>query len=238
MTLLLIIAATALSCSTDTSEFNDAQGKNSTQYNTARIYEMSPSNLVNQYDEAGRVHNKLLANYLNSTHATATLPSIVSAIEALAAQDTDFAALSTQSYVPITTGQAYLISQNNVQDVLTSGSLSSAGTSSIETFFNLMVSFQSQNENYPAIYEAITVYEDSVISNTGLNNSDKKIILTTTSIARYAAYYSRQDGKGKDKDWRLSVGNIVNASSGASEGMAKAVTMSLCNGLNNARLNQ
>tara|TARA_R110002020_G_scaffold113688_1_gene261521 strand:+ start:9529 stop:10119 length:591 start_codon:yes stop_codon:yes gene_type:complete len=71
-----------------------------------------------------------------------------------------------------------------------------------------------QDEGYGDLYDFIISYEAMVAAHTTFTERDKQVILTFSSLVRYAAYPGStsmtEDGdEEEDEDWDLSVGNIM-----------------------------
>lgn len=134
-----------------------------------------------------------------------------------------------------TVSQQALVTNADIQIVLQDTALSPHAKTSLESFINQLFSQDYPLQNYELIYTTIVNYEAGVRSVSDMTDYDKKVILTTTSIARYAS--ARDKRKGKDKDWKLSRNNIIAAAGGAVESEAKSVVVSLANGIYRSKLN-
>src|SRR5690606_29453506 len=66
--------------------------------------------------------------------------------------------------------------------------------------------FENKEDEFESLYTFITSFETEISTGSQFNNEDKRVILTLCSIARYSVYYEK---KRKDKDWEISVGNII-----------------------------
>ena len=86
--------------------------------------------------------------------------------------------------------------------------------------------YRDQQAAYEIVYQFIIAYETGIIANGDYDAHDKRIILTTTSITRYAFYFAKTHRrKPRDRDWDISWGNIIGGTEGSSESTAKAITM-------------
>ncbi|MNR45584.1 hypothetical protein D3C85_1644470 [compost metagenome] len=104
--------------------------------------------------------------------------------------------------------------------------MTSLAKNSLSNFMNDALLWD--NVPYEDIHQLILLYELSVMNNDLFNTEDKRIILTTSSITRYALYY---DEERKDKDWGASVGNRVGGVSGAINNSSTALSRSLVTGI-------
>ncbi|AWH86531.1 hypothetical protein HYN59_16090 [Flavobacterium album] len=225
---LLLFAMASLSCSPEVQETENRQGQQNLLNETLRKPITMPANPDNEYDKAGWMHNQILEAYTYNTPAS--LAARVMAIESIAQADATFLSLAP-GYTSISTAQLNVIVQDNLTQVLSNSSLSAASQNNLNGIIDNIFDLESNASSYEAIYNLIVAYESGIIGNTALPESERKIILTTTSIARYAAFYDRK--KGKDKDWRMSRGSLTSAIYGSQEGPGKAIIMSLAGGLYN-----
>lgn len=78
--------------------------------------------------------------------------------------------------------------------------------------------------DYPEILVDVISYEKGIITDVSLTPEEKEVLLTVSSIVKYSLY---DNGDRKDKDWDLSVGNIVAAAYGAAHSGQDALLMGL-----------
>jgi len=87
-------------------------------------------------------------------------------------------------------------------------------------------------DDYEVIYNYIVAYETIVLKSTSFTESDKRVALITTSVARHSAYYrKKRPKKNKDPEWDLMVGNIIAATDGAATGIQESVMRALIVGI-------
>lgn len=85
------------------------------------------------------------------------------------------------------------------------------------------------DSDYDTLYQFIVDYESSVADDSSFGSTDRQMIFTATSIARFDYYFASQH-KGKpprDRDWDANIGNIAAALSGSQQSTAQAVSMSV-----------
>ncbi|RZK13163.1 MAG: hypothetical protein EOO46_00320 [Flavobacterium sp.] len=197
-----------------------------------------PENISNEYDTAGKLHYDLCEAFDISPSVISSLHEAVSATNGLAVGSQDFQLIVPGNYVSPSEQQLSYIIENPQRpvDVINQLALSGKGKTSLLNFVNTLDFFKSQGMTYDEIYSFIVSYEDSINQDVSFGEVDRKIIFTTTSIARYAHYFTERRKKKKpvrDKDWDVSIGNLVAGSDGSQESTAKAVSMSVAVGLYN-----
>ncbi|KGO93662.1 hypothetical protein [Flavobacterium subsaxonicum] len=187
----------------------------------------TPANTQNPYDFAGAAQNELLDLYLDGNYSYSSIEEVSEQVALLAIQHYTFGGQDT----PPT------ISQEQIAAILTnpSAALGAVATSpalsdtAAAAFSDFMVTLNAaQGATYEELYSLIISYEATVINNPAYSSTDKEVILTSTSIARYTIYYRK---KRKDRDWDTSVGNIVAGASGAEENTISAVAMAVVTGI-------
>jgi len=219
-----------LSCTNDTIESGTTEQpkpENSALASRQGVEEITPANAANLYDFAGEAQNELLDLYLDGNYSYSSIEEVSEQVALLAAQHY---ALGGQDTPPT-------ISQEQVASIVTnpSAALGAVATSpalsstAAAAFSDFMVTLNAaQGATYEELYSLIISYEATVINNPAYSSTDKEVILTSTSIARYTIYYRK---KRKDRDWDTSVGNIVAGASGAEENTISAVAMAVVTGI-------
>lgn len=230
---LIILPLLIISCNTDTIdniESIDSEISNKNTEKTARLMQnMTPENPANIYDFAGKLHNDILDAYLSGNYQYNTIGQISQQIETIAAQNNDLMLLTSGTNL---SPNLILIQEiiNNPQSKLDQTILNSTMTivakDNLSNFMNDILLWE--NDSYEEIYQYIISFESAVISNQAFNSEDKRIILTTSSIARYSTYY---DMERKDKDWDTSTGHRVAGLSGAIDDPCTAIKRSLVTGI-------
>ncbi len=211
-----------ISCSTD--EFTGIPETNSFKNeNVLKRYLLPPENNENEYDTLGRIHNSILEIYLSENHNHTTVEDINDEIQHLIYDYRNTELRGISATIPIELIIDIInFPETSLNRIVLNSHLSNSAKTSLSNFINSLLLLE--DEDYTAIYEFIVLYETTVIENTLFNSEDKRIILTTTSIARYSSYY--QKGR-KDKDWEILVGNIVATVSGALYDPLVAINMAL-----------
>ena len=231
---LLIISCTADNI--DTSDNSTDSNVNSKKLEkSARLVEnLTPENPANVYDLAGKLHNDILDTYLEGSYQYNTISQISQQIETIAVANNDLALLNFATNVPVNLEEIQAIVNNpeaELDEAIVNSSMTNAAKGSLSSFMNAALLWE--NEEYGTIYQSIVSYESSVMTNSQFSSEDKRIILTTSSIARYSLYYSKER---KDKDWETSVGNRVGGASGALDQSLTAIKMALITGISQNNL--
>lgn len=110
--------------------------------------------------------------------------------------------------------------------------MTAAGKVSLDSFVNSLLSLLDKEDNCDVFYDFVVNYEATIINNPLLTERDKRIILTTSSIARHTTYRAmKRPKKNTDPDWDLLIGNIMGGTDGAIYNRAEAITMALVTGI-------
>ena len=187
----------------------------------------NPVNTANPYDIAGKIHNDILDAYLTGYHTCSTIAQISQKVDSISALNNDLLNLETSS--PIVYSEIQEIIDNpqiELEQAIANSPMTSTAKNCLSSFMASIPLWQA-NE-YSAIHQSIISFEASVVSNSQFSTEEKRIILTTSSITRYAIYYTKER---KDKDWETSVGNRVGAVQGAIANFSAAVKRSTVAGL-------
>lgn len=236
---LVILPLLIISCTTDnfdTANSIDSKVSDKKSENGARLVQtLTPENPANVYDYAGKLHNDLLETYLAGNYQYSTIAQISEQVHAIAAGSSDVVLLNLEPNLSDNFEEIQEIINNpeaKLEEAITNSSMTNAAKISLSSFMNAALLWK--NEEYGAIYESIISYESAVMTNTNFSDEDKRIILTTSSIARYSLYYDKQPPY--DEDWGTSVGNRVGGVSGAIDNSFTAISRSLIIGImiNNA----
>ncbi len=220
-----------VSCSSD-NETTNSENVNSIY---AQRVTTLPGNDANPYDEVGWLYNELFDTYYTNGNLGGTVSQIASQVQTIADANTSFNLIKGSPYHNVSSTRVqYLVEHATtcVNDVITASSMSTAGKSSLTSFVNSFITFLSTENDCDVIYQKVVAYENEVLHSVALNNTDKRIILTTTSVTRYLSYRNnKKPKKNTDPDWTVLIGNIVASTEGAEYGSAEAATMALVTGI-------
>ena len=231
---LVILPLLIISCTTDTidnAETGISKVSGNKSEKGARLMQtLTPENPENVYDYVGKLHNDLLETYLAGNYQYSTISQISEQIETISTANSDLMLLNLERGVPVNLEEIQEIVNNpeaKLDEVIANSSMTTAAKISLSSFMNAALLWK--NEEYGAIYQSIISYESAVMTNTEFSGEDKRIILTTSSIARYSLYYDKKPPY--DEDWGTSVGNRVGGVSGAIDNSLTAISRSLITGI-------
>lgn len=227
----IILSTGVVSCSSDIETTNS---ENLTTFSAKRIISL-PENEVNPYDEAGLLYNELFDTYYTNGNLGSTVSQIATQVQTIADANASFNSIKEFPYHSVSSTRVqYLLEHPTtcVNDVISASSMSTVGKSSLANFVNFFIVFLGTESDCDVIYQKVVAYESAVLLNSLLTETDKRIILTTTSITRHSAYRARKKPKkNTDPDWDIFIGNIIASTEGAEYGSAEAATMALVTGI-------
>lgn len=189
---------------------------------------IGPTNDANPFDIAGSIHNEILQTFDQTNFNSQSIEEIAFLIDSIASVNSGIISLSNDAALSSRLSEITWIvnSDNAIDEVLAVSALSGNAKASLLTFANSLLLMTA--DSYENIHSMIVFYEASVLSNSTFTNNDKRIILTTTSVARYSIYIEKR----KDKDWETGVSKIAATVSGAEQGvilgLKMALTIELC----------
>lgn len=225
------------SCSADTNSEGNFIESSTNQSNVSlqRVTGLYPENPANSYDAAGQLYYDISESFYSLMPVTFSTTETIQQVEAIANANFEFQSLKPSSYTSPTAARLDYILNNpqlSKNEILQNSGMSAIAKESLGGFLDPVMLYHVQHFEYDSIYHFITDYEMGIIGNNTYSAQDKKIILTTTSIARYALYFAKKHRrKPRDRDWDISWGNIVAGTEGSSESTAKAIIMSAVIGL-------
>jgi len=195
-----------------------------------------PDNKDNAYDASGKLHNEICEAYLMADYTTDSLAEIIAKVELVSARNSNFISMKPIAYQPPTANQISLILNSadpKATAIIANSEMSTKAKLRLETFMNSPSILAGQYADYEVLYQFIIDYEDTIITDSLLTVTDKRLILTTTSIARHAYYFaSKKKKRPRDRDWDINWTGIIAGTEGAGESMAKAITMSVVTAIN------
>ncbi|MGL2965864.1 hypothetical protein [Flavobacterium sp. XGLA_31] len=227
-----ILCSFFISCNTSSEEGFTG----STQRLAGTTLDTIPISPTNPYDATGQVYYELLTAYYQGELRPFTLTGIIT-------QSTEIAN-ATPSFLALTKGVPYVFTASDrVASIVSQPEAclattidatlnTTAAKSSLTDFVGSLLSLTAKEDTYDPIYTYIVAYEDSVLRSATFTERDKKIILTTASIARHTVYAKKKKPKkNTDPDWTLLVGNITAAIDGAGVSSEEAIMRALVTGI-------
>jgi hypothetical protein len=220
-----------VSCSSD----NETTNSENVNVISAQRVTTLPGNDANPYDDVGWLYNELFDTYYTNENLGGTVSQIITKVQTIADGSKSFNSIKSSSYNDVSSVRVhYLLDHETtcVTDVISASSMTTVGKSSLTNFVNFFITFLSSENDCDVIYQEVVDYENEVLLNPSLTETDKRIILTTTSVARHSAYRAtKKPKKNTDPDWTVLIGNIIASTEGAEYGSAEAATMALVTGI-------
>ncbi|WP_348811289.1 hypothetical protein [Flavobacterium maritimum] len=185
--LCLVLPFLVISCSTE-SDFNPSENSNASGPGLSADSPI-PQNSSNPFDKIGKEYYDSVGKYLKNNK----VPN-------------DNQVISDQMKLIISSEELALIitdPENKLIATVERSILSREAKIHLEQFVNTLL--KRQNREYKTVYNDIVSYETAIQESKTLNEQEKEIILTTTSITRYSLYAETEEHK--DRDWETSVAN-------------------------------
>ncbi|MNS18526.1 hypothetical protein D3C72_502210 [compost metagenome] len=165
-----------------------------------------PENKANPFDGKGKKYYDLLIAYLQNNRVPNSISEVTDQIQFLFANyPSDWStgrgplSISSEELVLIMNDPKYKLSE-----IIESSSLSSVAKLDLVNFIQTL-SVQ-QDMEYAEVYKYIVSYESTIIESTKLSGDEKEIILSVSSVSRFALY-AESGGGDTDRDWETSVAN-------------------------------
>lgn len=200
------------SCSTDASNLSSATpnslgaDKDISTFNI-RNGDAMPSNSENPYDKDWRIPTKLSQDYSAENSIAASDGSIVHSPIAINS-------LRGTNYDPKLSGKfSYSSSDNrtNLFEIIDTSNMTATGKFILSDFIRSVQSVSMKEHRYVVLYDFVVKFERDILSNPLLAETDKKIILTASSIVRYSTYAAREESvEAIDPDWTKLIAHIIN----------------------------
>lgn len=202
---------------------------------SSKVSNPLPGNNNNPYDEAGWLHTELFEAYYETGDSGGTVSEVVTAVEKLANSSNSFNAVKNPDYNPVSAIEVqHLLDHPTtcVADAIVTSSMTVPAQLSLQNFVNSYLLLSTHEDNADVLYEYVIEYESIVLKALLLTETDKRILLTATSIVRHSTYKARKKPKkNTDPDWTIFVGNITAAIEGAEDGSAEAVMKAIVTGI-------
>lgn len=151
------------------------------------VYAQQPANSRNPFDNAGRIHNQLVEEYLRrfpSGHQG--INEVATAMQTIANNNADYRGLgeSPIDARAIEAGAADIT--NNFRKVVSNAKVSAAAKTEIQSLLDHMFTVADGTSGYAEFHRYVLAYEDRAIANRALSEQDKKVVLSLSSVARYS----------------------------------------------------
>lgn len=229
---LWIIMPFLISC---TADGFDSEPLEHTLQNSLKTGIQYPYNPANGFDQAGALHNELSESYVVGGALPTTVGATLASVDSIAGQNALFHMIKGPGYAaPSVSRLEYILEQSETDfsEILSNSSLSESARADLIGFIEDVHYLETSRAAYDSIYSYITTEEDKIMNSTTYSQSDKQLLLVTTSVTRHASYFAReQKKKPRDKDWDLVIANIIAAADGAEQGSGKAAVMAATAGI-------
>lgn len=217
---------------------NDSESKENEVVSAMSAYRTTselPANSANIYDVYGSIQYDLLLAYYQTEAQPVALLAIANRIDSIANSNSDFQGVKDAGYErPNLTRIEYILSTKITcaTGIISGMPISIQAKSSLSNFVSAVLDFSNHEEDYAVIYDYIVSYESEVMKDSLLDSNDQKILLTVSSIARYATYAKKKrPKKNMDPDWDVLVSCILSSAEGANFGAAEAIVYGLVAGV-------
>lgn len=221
---LAILSLFTIACS---EEYTDEIIETAHITGSAKKSDIGPGNAANPFDIAGSIHNEILET-METNFNSQSIEEIAILVDSVVVMYPGVVSLSNDSTLTTRLSEiTWIVNNNNaIDEVLRVSTLGVNARTSLLTFVDSLL--LATDDPYIDIHSMIVFYEASILTNSALTSNDKRIILTTTSVARYSIYTEKR----KDKDWETGVSKIAATILGAEEGiilgLKMALTIELC----------
>lgn len=223
--LMLFSAFAIVSCSNDDS-FTDL-GTNEKMETTTnalkRTVSFDAENKSNPFDNAGKAYNAILDAYSNENSLSNNPEKIAETVESIANSLPEFMALKTSNDLTVVdyeTLRGIMDGEYAFENAMSDSSLSSNAKTVLNNFITDLES-QVENQSMATVHAFIMEFENNLPQQTNLSSNDRKIILTTTSIARYVN--AEKSDSDPDKIWIHVKNGITATLNGMFQNTAKGV---------------
>jgi hypothetical protein len=207
------------SCTTDpsilSSDTTESVGSNKEilYYNSKKADAM-PTNTENPYDSDGRIYHELFKNNYKSDGLQGLSSSVSSPVESVAYAKITFNKMQKKESNSVKSAKGTnVISHSTISfsDIIENSNMRAASKLSLIDFIHSLQFLFKNEDQYGMLYDFVVKYEKGILVNPLLTPTDKKIILTTSSIARYSTFAAKTESvEAIDPDWKILVGHLIN----------------------------
>ena len=200
-----------------------------------KLFEGIPMNVLNPYDRAGQLHSQLYTAYYEMDSLVTNCVTVSERVTLLANQNSNFIfSLGTPYSFTFGDRVSYVMQYGTCcyEELINNSIENENAANSLTSFVHSFISISQEEGEYASLYSFITLYEDEVLVDDTISTADKKIILTTTSILRFASYErKKKPKKNTDPDWDMMIWSIAGSVDGSSSSIEDAVVMSIICGV-------
>ena len=225
-----------LSCSQNEALEITSETSSGTHFSSAYQYketEVAAENVENPYDVAGFLNSELSAEYFNTSLRDSTQSAIIADVVALANSNVAFQELSQEVYFFTdyqTLNQVLSVSDC---DLVLSQSIKLAILDIdlqivLDDFIHYIMENCANEVSYGLLYHEIVAFERSIQNRPLIHESDRRVVLNTTSILRHQIKQKRKrPKKNTDRDWDYMITTLGATAVGAKIDIQNAIILSL-----------
>lgn len=220
-----------ISCTSDNDLIEATNTVNVTPQYAARQGNELPVNPKNTFDGAGEIYYEVLESYFANNNTTLNTAEILHEVNSIAEGNSRFVQFKGSIYLTSVPNVVQPIISNpsgSVPYIIHRTGMSPAAKSSLSSFLQHLGNRCKNDNSYDSIYDFIVSYETNVIDNSAFDVREKQIILTTSSISRFATFRKKRKLKKRfDQDWDWLIAGIAAGTDGVAEfSFGNAITMS------------
>jgi hypothetical protein len=148
------------------------------------------SNSKNEYDYVGKTHNEILNEFLKDYDKNLSIQEICTKIQSIANKNQTYLSLKEPKIDYRFIENSKDDFTNKFKNVINNTTASSTAKNEMQSLIDYMytLAFSSSKPEYKDFYNYVLNFESKIISNSSLSASDKKLILSGTSTARFSAF--------------------------------------------------
>lgn len=215
----LLFSFTFFSCSTDDTNMPSQE---ETNYNQKSI---TVRNVNNDKDFAGDLYTQMLDDYKKTYGAGTTLDAIVSNVNILVQNNTDFTGINDNYTGISSTDVTWVINNSGSATNILSGTVLPENvklkiTSLLSTLDAVCTS------DYASVNTAIKNFETGVINDNTLTATERGKVLAVASIARYMNYEASGSGIDRSRWWQDRRTGLYGAVKGVEQNISTAIVLS------------
>ena len=236
--LCLILLSFFTSCEMDNNSFKvvELQTNSIDHLNSVRrLANDTIANSTNPFDYSGQLFSEILEIYYANHTDMVDSGVLVLEVEKITQSIPAFESIRPTFYQMASAEQVdYFVSQKNtcMTSVLHRSGMTALAKTSLLGFITQYVRLCTQEEQYSTLYNFIVNYETSVINHSDFTETDRKVLLVTTSIARYsAAVPKKKPKKNTDPAWEFLICTLYGSIDGANRSPAEAITLAVSSGI-------
>ncbi len=231
---IILIVSLVSSCTHDNSEIGVQHAIDASAKYSNKGSNYVPENSANEFDIAGVLYCEVTQAFIELDTLPGDVSGTIPDVEQLAQKNLKFFAILPLDYCsPFEHQISFAVGnqQNTMVDIIEKINISRKAKTSLQDFIETVMLFREDEVEYEVMYDYIIDFETDVVQDLDYSFVDRKVILTTTSIARHGLHFRKKKKKPRDRDWEISWGSIAAGSQGSAESTSKAVIMSVVTGV-------